>query len=362
MDRQQMTRREWVSAQLTTWQNVLSAIWIFAILMYTFIHGFNPWVIIGAFVGFFIVTAWQMIYMMLAFSLIAGGLCAIFPFLAPVAFIIMIVLFIARIGFILKNWRAVIAGLMVYGLAFVLYFRMDWLNTLYRPIYRGLATIVNTFPHVFFTVVHASLLVRVLALTALAALIAFIFQLLLYWLYRNGYSSSGALNIMGSIPLVIIALVLPFLKAAAGGGVDGGMADGFAHDGAFAHDGVVSHEGLVKAPSGYHHVNGYTRIAPDGHTEYVHDYIRSNPDGILENNLSYHGNHPVVEGTYQALPGEAAHVPASTGHSLYVMLAGGMKSGWRVVANIGRHTLITLFLVYTAVFLVTGIVVYTVYR
>ena len=140
------------------------------------------------------------------------------------------------------------------------------------------------------------------------------------------------------------------------------MADGFAHDGAFAHDGVVSHEGLVKAPSGYHHVNGYTRIAPDGHTEYVHDYIRSNPDGILENNLSYHGNHPVVEGTYQALPGEAAHVPANTGHSLYVMLAGGMKSGWRVVANIGRHTLITLFLVYTAVFIVTGIVIYTVYR
>ena len=115
-------------------------------------------------------------------------------------------------------------------------------------------------------------------------------------------------------------------------------------------------------PSGYHHVNGYTRIAPDGHKEYVHDYIRSNPDGILENNLSYHGNHPVVEGMYQALPGEAAHVPASTGHSLYVMLAGGMKSSWRVVANIGRHTLITLFLVYTAVFLVTSVVVYTVYR
>ncbi|MBM6701452.1 hypothetical protein H6A05_03805 [Megasphaera elsdenii] len=60
MDRQQMTRREWISAQLTTWQNVLSAIWIFAILMYTFIHGFNPWVIIGGFVGFFIVTAWPL--------------------------------------------------------------------------------------------------------------------------------------------------------------------------------------------------------------------------------------------------------------------------------------------------------------
>ena len=170
-------------------------------------------------------TTWQMIYIMLAFSFIAGGLCVMFPSLAPVAFIIMIVLFVA--------------------------------------------------------------------------LIAFVFQLLLYWLYRNGYSSSGALNIM-----VIIALILPFLKAAAGGVIAGGMADGFAHDCAFAHDGAVSHEGLVKAPSGYHHVNGYTRIAPDGHTEYVHDYIRSTPDGILENNLSYHGNHPIVEGTYQAIPGE----------------------------------------------------------
>lgn len=80
MDRQQMTRREWVSAQLTTWQNVLSAIWIFAILMYTFIHGFNPWVIIGGFVGFFIVTAWRMIYMMLAFSRLPAASVPYFPF------------------------------------------------------------------------------------------------------------------------------------------------------------------------------------------------------------------------------------------------------------------------------------------
>ena len=233
-------------------------------------------------------TTWQMIYIMLAFSFIAGGLCVMFPSLAPVAFIIMIVLFVA--------------------------------------------------------------------------LIAFVFQLLLYWLYRNGYSSSGALNIMGSIPLVIIALVLPFLKAAAGGVIDGGMADGFAHDCAFAHDGAVSHEGLVKAPSGYHHVNGYTRIAPDGHTEYVHDYIRSTPDGILENNLSYHGNHPIVEGTYQAIPGEGGHVPANTGQPLYVMLAGSIKSGIYTITGISRHTLVMLFLIYTAVFLVTSVIVYIVYR
>lgn len=228
-------------------------------------------------------TTWQMIYIMLAFSFIAGGLCVMFPSLAPVAFIIMIVLFVA--------------------------------------------------------------------------LIAFVFQLLLYWLYRNGYSSSGALNIM-----VIIALVLPFLKAAAGGVIDGGMADGFAHDCAFAHDGAVSHEGLVKAPSGYHHVNGYTRIAPDGHTEYVHDYIRSTPDGILENNLSYHGNHPIVEGTYQAIPGEGGHVPANTGQPLYVMLAGSIKSGIYTITGISRHTLVMLFLIYTAVFLVTSVIVYIVYR
>ena len=103
MDRQQMTRREWVSAQLTTWQNVLSAIWIFAILMYTFIHGFNPWVIIGGFVGFFIVTAWQMIYMMLAFSLIAGGMKSGWRVVANIGRHTLITLFLVYTAVFLVN-------------------------------------------------------------------------------------------------------------------------------------------------------------------------------------------------------------------------------------------------------------------
>ncbi|ORU00228.1 hypothetical protein D081_1322 [Anaerovibrio sp. JC8] len=115
---------------------------------------------------------------------------------------------------------------------------------------------------------------------------------------------------MGSIPLVIIALILPFLKlVSADGMIDGGAGgeytyDGdfapegemvhdtaITHDSAIAHDGAISHDGYVKAPSGYHHVNGYDRLSPTGEIEHVNGYIRSNPDGIVENNLSYHGEH-----------------------------------------------------------------------
>jgi len=153
-------------------------------------------------------------------------------------------------------------------------------------------------------------------LTFTACVIAFFFQSLLYWQYRNGYTATGALNIMGSIPLVIIALILPFLKLVS---ADGMVADGaggdymhqgdfapegdvvhdtaIAHDSYMSHDGYISnegyagHDGYVKAPSGYHHVNAYERISPTGEIEHVNGYIRSNPDGIVENNLSYHGEH-----------------------------------------------------------------------
>ena len=105
---------------------------------------------------------------------------------------------------------------------------------------------------------------------------ALFFQILLYWLYCNGYKSETALSIMGTIPLVIIALILPFLKVMH---FDGMMGDAHTVD-------VTPHDNVIPPPDGYHHVNGYWRTMPNGHTEYVHSYIRSNPDGIIENNLS----------------------------------------------------------------------------
>lgn len=367
MNKQTMTRSEWVSSQLLTWHNAISAIAIFSIIMYIFIKGHHPMVIIGFFCAFFILTAWRMLLTMVVVSVIASGICLAFPFLAPVAFIIMVVLFLARIGFILKNWRAVIAGMFVYGLALTLYFKIQWIYTGYHYIFSGLRQIVLLLPQSLLHLINRpAFFFTCLAFTTLAIVIAFIFQMLLYWLYRNGYTASGALSIMGSIPLVIIALILPFLKAAA---VDGAIADGisgdFTHDGAFAPDSAVSHDGFIKAPSGYHHVNGYTRIAPDGHTEYVHDYIRSNPDEIIENNLSYHGSHPAPT-TSGSLPGTTTpntgqDVPA-TGSDTYVMLAGSIHSASRPVFSARRHLILTLMAVYIGAGILTSTAVYFIYH
>ena len=42
----------------------------------------------------------------------------------------------------------------------------------------------------------------------------------------------------------------------------------------------------VPEPTGYHDVRGYYRTIADGETQWVRPHVRSNPDGILRNNLN----------------------------------------------------------------------------
>lgn len=309
-----MTRSEWVIKQLKSWQNISSVLSLLGFMTYLLVFNFNPTTVVIFFAVFFLATAWRMLAMMLVFSIIAFAIVSLLPFLAPVAFIIMLGLFLARIGFVLKNWRAVISGLLVYGLAYTLYDENSFV--LLNPIYKAGGYLITSLPTTWLGSLQLDLFYACFQLTFTACVIAFFFQFLLYWQYRNGYTATGALNIMGSIPLVIIALILPFLKlVSADGMIDGGTGGDYMHQGDFApegevvhdtaithdsyishegyagHDGYINNEGYVKAPSGYHHVNGYERLSPTGEIEHVNGYIRSNPDGIVENNLSYHGQH-----------------------------------------------------------------------
>lgn len=68
--------------------------------------------------GLFIFYTWRRILLILITAAIAFALVSFFPFLAPVAFILMVIIFIARLSYILKNWRAVLAGFYMYALAF----------------------------------------------------------------------------------------------------------------------------------------------------------------------------------------------------------------------------------------------------
>ena len=116
---------DWVISQLKSGMNLFGVFGLLGIILYTvFISGgihSTDWVIIGLFAGYFLITAWSMLATMLIFSVVVGSLVAAFPFLAPFAFVLMIILFFMRIQYVLKNWRPILAGLALYGFVYMFY-------------------------------------------------------------------------------------------------------------------------------------------------------------------------------------------------------------------------------------------------
>lgn len=219
--------------------------------------------------------------------LILGVIATILPFLAPIIFIIMLVLFFMRIQFVLKNWRPFLAGLIVYGIAAILLVRMSVDPTsglIYDPSPSKLIE---------------SIIVSALGFIGIRAT--------LIWLYGHNYSSYAALGIMGSVPLIIISFILPFLKMHVGGDVyvaEPGVVDGHAVTGETV---VHSSDAHVTKGASIQHVQPHVRTVPDGdisnnlsyhgpdakpvnpETVAVKGYVRTAPDGDVTNNLSYHG-------------------------------------------------------------------------
>ncbi|RLQ94890.1 hypothetical protein [Falsibacillus albus] len=276
---------DWVIDQATSTRHKV-AIYLFAFIV--FLSYVNPLFAAVGLVFFFLVTSFKMLKKMLLFMLIIGGISVALPFLAPIVLIIMIVLFFMRISYVIKNWKPFIAGLLVYGSAALV-------------ISRTISTNLYSYGFSWFE----PFVVSVIAF--------FMLNAVLKWLYRNGYSSFSALGIMGSVPLIIISFVLPFLKIHIGGldGTDGGIhttGDGFTSP-----DGHVMHAGETGNGTTLQHVKAHVRTAPDGdptnnlsyhgsdakppdtdNLVYVKDYVRTVPDGNLINNLSHHGAEAVL--------------------------------------------------------------------
>ncbi|MED1167151.1 hypothetical protein P4U42_13020 [Bacillus paranthracis] len=204
---------------------------------------------------FFIITSFKLLKKMLFFMLILGIISVILPFLAPIIFIVMLVLFFMRIQFVLKNWRPFLAGLLVYGIAAILLARMSFDPTIDSLVY-------DSSP----SKLIESIVVSVLGFIGIRAT--------LIWLYGHNYSSYAALGIMGSVPLIIISFILPFLKMHVGGDVyvaEPGVVDGHA----------VTGETVVHSSEAH--------IAKGTNVQHVQSYVRTAPDGDVTNNLSYHG-------------------------------------------------------------------------
>ena len=205
----------------------------------------------------FITFTWRRIMYIVITAAVTMLLISIFPFLAPIAFIIMVVIFFLRLKYIAANWRAVLAGFYMYGVGF------------YFAVLRS--TTVEMIPAL---------------LTGFVAAAGF--HLILTWLYTHQYTLERALPIMGVAPLLIILICLPFIKAFGGFDAIADAADtavDTAHHGGDIHGGS---DAGTPAP-GTHYTHDYYRTGADGTMHHVRGYEATNPDGIVTNNYSYHG-------------------------------------------------------------------------
>lgn len=156
---------------------------VFAFGMILFLsYRWPPFIFIGM-AAFLLITSFHMIWKMLIFIALISIVLAVLPFLAPLAVIVMIVLFIMRINYVIENWRPVAMGLVFYGSSI--------------PLFASFQTYyLHAYGHPFIISIVGALLLHIV----------------LSWLLSHGYSTKTALGIMGSVPIVILAFILPFLK------------------------------------------------------------------------------------------------------------------------------------------------------
>lgn len=312
-----MTREEWVRSQIRSpwhWGSLL-ALW--GLGFYTLGwagHGHQTAAIAG-WVLFLLVETAPMLWTMLVFTGAILFLSRFFPPAALIFLIIGIVFFILRIRYVIQNAQLLASGFLVYLLYYHLFIdrmRLGW--ELVEACYK-----LVTLNHLFAMPWQLRHFLIYPALLLAAGLPVLLVHLLLRFSYGKGYESRSALTVLFGLPLVVISFLLPFLKIL--GAFDGAAFTDAGHTGHMGGDGFHGTDGLhgthgfhgtgeVHMPADghpvpVHHVNGYFRSTPDGGTTYVQPHVATNPDGIVENNLSYHGPH------VQPGPGDAPHAPAS---------------------------------------------------
>jgi hypothetical protein len=260
----------WTKTQCLTVPHILAVIG-FGLLTYG--SCYNTFILIFGLLAFCLITSYKIIWGMLLVSIIISALVAAFPPLFPVFIVLMLIFLFMRIDFIIENWRPIVAGLIFYvGAAFVASLGNAGVQSggsFYPPI-------------------------------VLAVFNSFALHFILTWLYTHKYSVGSALGIMGSVPIIIICLLLPFITHAVDVLIDSSfMGDAVTFD--------TYNPNISNVPDpGMHNVQGYIRTNPDGivennlsydgsgayhdpytETHYVREHVRTNPDGIEENNLSY---------------------------------------------------------------------------
>lgn len=163
---------------------------------------------------FFLVSTFKIFKRMILVTLLVGIATAIFPPLLLVVTALSVVFMLFKIKFLLQNWRALAVGIYAY---FVYLAVIIFNGFFFSLIIFQLAEIIS---EIFFSdnalVQYGSAAVTI-ASGIFALALTIIFHRLLKKLYRRGYSVERAFEVMGLTPLLLIAIILPFLKLKIGG-------------------------------------------------------------------------------------------------------------------------------------------------
>lgn len=287
-----MTRQAWIAGQVRSPLHWAAVMGLFLVLFAGFMGLVYGWGYYALFALFFLVTAWPFLKMMICITVLLSLLAALFPVLAPFMLLLMAVFFLLRIRFVVRHWQPLLMGALVYGIGLSL---QEW----------GWIVYIGSDP--FERPLVGSLIG--------AGILAALFHLGLLWLYGKGYTAKAALGLMGSVPLFVVAFLLPFLKIAGAEGFFGEPAvfhDGAPGDAVYGHgDSAMPHpapRGLPDTVAPVHYVEPHVRMTADGPVQ-VQGHFQTNPDGILINNLGEQG-FSIKDGHYAAPELHGLTVPA----------------------------------------------------
>lgn len=223
------------------------------------------------------------LWLLLVFGLIALG-SLVFPPLAVLGILLVIWIVVSRLAYLAEHFRIIVDGL-------VLYLVLGALGLGVGPV-AGPAALGSAA--VLLTPATAALAVGGVAFAVLV--LANLVDLRLRAHYERGYTCSQVHEIATTVPFVLLLLILAIagvaMDVAVDANVDVAPGDAPPPD-------VSPPDAPLSAPEPVPDPPGTVEIA---------GYVRSNPDGIIENNISFEGPRPAGTPDPPGYHGVEAHV------------------------------------------------------
>lgn len=278
MNRKVSPYKAWAKTQSKTLDHKI------AVVLYSIICGFAiikpSFAFWGPFI-FFIITALTKMGDILSYMIFSLVITTIASLINPIlGFIASAIFFFMKISNIIKNWKAILAGVFIYLLPTLIVGEMGYYLYYLIPIHNVLYNLNVSYS-----------IIQFIQLFIIGGFAGLILHITLNWLYRNEYSAKSALSTMGSAPLIILLIIIPFIINAVGDLID----DVVSADSSIGDDFVSfrdSYDTIDLDGDGIndniHNVKGHYRSTPSGGLTYVDPHMRTNPNSIVSDNISYH--------------------------------------------------------------------------